>query len=236
MIEIRSIASSSKGNAHWVTDGQTPILLDCGVPFKQIQKALDFKTSDIEGALITHEHKDHCKGVEDATKAGIDCYLTAGTAEAINMDGHRARIIRAQKELKLGSWTVLPFETQHDAAEPVGFLLANQSGEKLLYATDTFYVRYRFSGLTHIMIECNYSRDILDANVRSGAVPVAMKKRIMRSHMSLEVTKDFLSANDLSKVQEIRLIHLSDGNSDEERFKREIQELTGKMVYCCPAS
>lgn len=43
--------------------------------------------------------------------------------------------------------------------------------------------------------------------------------------------KDFLKANDLRHVQEIWLLHLSDGNSDADRFKREIQELTGKPVY-----
>ena len=54
---------------------------------------------------------------------------------------------------------------------------------------------------------------------------------VLRSHFSLENVKEFLQANDLSKVQEIWLLHLSDGNSDAERFKREIQELTGKVVY-----
>ena len=62
-------------------------------------------------------------------------------------------------------------------------------------------------------------------------MPPALKKRILKSHFSLENVKEFLKANDLSRVQEIWLLHLSDGNSDAERFKREIQELTGKMVF-----
>jgi len=65
----------------------------------------------------------------------------------------------------------------------------------------------------------------------AGLVPPALKKRILKSHFSLENVKEFLKANDLSRVQEIWLLHLSDGNSDAERFKREIQELTGKMVF-----
>ena len=174
---------------------------------------------------------DHSKAVKDIMRAGIDCYISAGTAEALGLSGHRINIVKAKQQFRIGTWTVLPFDTQHDAAEPLGFLLANQDGEKLLYATDTYYIRYRFQGLTHIMVEANYSLDILRANVEAGTVDANLKNRIIKSHFSLENVKKFLQANDLSRVQEIWLLHLSDGNSDAERFKREIQSLTGKPVY-----
>ena len=164
-------------------------------------------------------------------RAGIDCYISAGTAEALGLSGHRLHIIKARQQFRIGTWTVLPFDTQHDAQEPLGFLLANQDGDKLLYVTDTCYVKYRFQGLTHVAIECNYSLDILKRNVEAGAVPKELKSRILKSHFSLENVKRFLQANDLSKVQEIWLLHLSDNNSDSERFKREVMELTGKPVY-----
>jgi len=164
-------------------------------------------------------------------RAGIDCYMSQGTAEALEVSGHRVHIIKARQQFRIGTWTILPFDTQHDAQEPLGFLLANQAGDKLLYATDTYYIKYKFRGLTHIMIECNYAADILKTNVKAGLVEQALKNRILKSHFSLENVKNFLKANDLSKIQEIWLLHMSDGNSDEARFKREIQELTGKMVF-----
>jgi phosphoribosyl 1,2-cyclic phosphodiesterase len=164
-------------------------------------------------------------------RAGIDCYMSQGTAEALGLSGHRLHIIKARQQFRIGTWTILPFETQHDAAEPLGFLLANQDGEKLLYATDTYYIRYCFHGLTHVAIECNYSMDILKRNVDAGTVPKELKGRILKSHFSLENVKEFLKANDLSKVQEIWLLHMSNGNSDAVRFKQEIQALTGKPVY-----
>lgn len=49
--------------------------------------------------------------------------------------------------------------------------------------------------------------------------------------MSLETVKGFLAANDLSRVREIWLLHLSDDHSDAERFRREVMELTGKEVH-----
>lgn len=231
MIEIKPLASSSRGNCFRITDGVTPLLLELGISFKDIQKKLDFKTSDIQGCLVTHAHKDHSKSVLDATKAGLDVYLSKGTKDEIGVTGHRIKAIEAMKQFKIGTWTILPFDTVHDAPDSLGFLLANSPGEKLLFLTDTAYCKYRFNGLTHLLIECNHSRDILNKNVSAGKIPSAMKKRLMHSHMSLEVLKEFLKANDLSKVQEIWLIHLSDGNSDEARFKREVQSLTGKPVY-----
>lgn len=234
MIEITVLASGSRGNCYHITDGSTPLLLECGIGINNILRNLKFGVSRLAGCLVSHGHKDHAKAVKDLMKFGIDIYLSQGTADEISgLDPwrHRLHIIKARQQFRIGTWKILPFETQHDAAEPLGFLLANQSGEKLLYATDTYYIRYMFKELTHIMVECNYAADILRSNVEAGLIEPALKDRILKSHFSLEHVKDFLRANDLSKVQEIWLLHLSDGNSDAERFKREIQELTGKPVY-----
>lgn len=231
MIEIVPLASGSRGNCYWLTDGRTPLLLEAGIAYKEIQKGLNFQVSQIAGCLVSHEHQDHCKAVQDIMKAGIDCYMSMGTADAIGVHGHRVKNIKSKEQFVLNSWIILPFEVQHDAEEPLGFLMANSAGEKLLYATDTYYLRYKFRGLTHILVECNYALDILQKNVAAGLVPAAVKDRVLRSHFSLENVKEFLKANDLSKVREIWLLHLSDDNSDADRFKREIQEFTGKMVF-----
>jgi phosphoribosyl 1,2-cyclic phosphodiesterase len=230
VIEIKALASSSAGNCYRVTDGVTPILLECGIKYKDIQKGFDFKMSEVRACLVTHEHNDHVKSINDVLKAGIDVYASRGTFETLGITHYRIKSIKSKEQFHIGTWTILPFDVQHDVSEPLGFLLVNQLGEKLLFATDTYYIKYRFSGLTHFMVECNYSMDILNENISSGRVPRAMKKRLMKSHFSLDNVKDFLKANDLSKVQEIWLLHLSDNNSHAERFKTEIQELTGKMV------
>ncbi|MGJ9384283.1 MBL fold metallo-hydrolase [Salipaludibacillus sp. CF4.18] len=230
MIQIKTLASGSKGNCYHVTDGSTSLLLEAGIPFKNIRRKLDFQTSDIEGCLITHEHLDHCKAVSDVMRAGIDVYISEGTTKQIEATGHRIKTIKSKESFKIGTWTIMPFDVEHDVSEPLGFLLVNQAGEKLLFATDTYYIRYKFKGLTHLLLECNYSMDILNEKIAEGSLDSFRKKRLIRSHFSLENVKEFLKANDLSKVQEIHLLHLSDSNSDEGRFKREIQELTGKLV------
>jgi len=231
VIKITTIATGSTGNCYHITDGETSLLLEAGISYRNIQKSLNFKTRDIAGVLISHEHQDHCKAVKDVARAGLNIYMSAGTKNALSINHHRIKTVQNQKPFTLGTWTILPFDVEHDVSEPYGFLLANKAGDKLLFATDTYYIRYRFPGLTHIMVECNYSLSILNENIASGRVHKAMKGRLLQSHFSLENVKEFMKANDLSKVQEIHLLHLSDSNSDEELFKREIQELTGKLVF-----
>lgn len=231
MVKITPLSSSSLGNAYHITDGTTALLIECGIPFREIRRKLNFKTSEIAGCLITHEHQDHCSALRDVLRAGIDAYASLGTIKSVNISHHRLRRIEPRRPLKLGTWNILPFETEHNAAEPLGFLLASKLGAKLLFATDTYYVRYKFQGLTHIMIECNYTIDALRENVASGEVPRYVARKLMRAHFSLENVKEFFRSNDLSKVQEIWLIHLSNKNADAERFKKEIQAITGKPVH-----
>lgn len=231
MIDIKVIGSSSKGNAYLLDDSHTKLLLECGVGWKQIQQASKFKTSEIAGCLVTHEHGDHVKSLKDVLKAGIDCYMSTGTANAVNVNHHRIKTVQAKKPFKIGTFQIMAFDVQHDVSEPYGFLVMNKEGDRLLFATDTYYIKYKFPRLTHIMIECNYSSAILDANIALGTVPQVMKKRLTRSHFSLENVKEFFKANDLSQVEEIHLLHLSDSNSDEALFKEEIMKLTGKPVY-----
>jgi len=231
MIQFRPLASSSAGNCYHVTDGCTELLIEAGIRFTDIRKALDFRVTRLAGVLISHEHMDHSRAAADLAKSGVDVYASAGTIAARGLSGHRIKVIEPKRQFEIGTWTIMPFDVEHDAEQPLGFLLANRDGEKLVFITDSYYCRYTFSGLTHIAVECNYSLNLLDENIAAGRVHPAMRPRLLRSHFSLENVLDFLKANDMSKVQEIHLLHLSDQNSDETLFKRKVQEMTGKPVY-----
>jgi phosphoribosyl 1,2-cyclic phosphodiesterase len=229
-MDIQVLASSSRGNCYHISDGSTPLLLEAGIRLQEIKQKLNFRLSEIVGCLVSHEHHDHSKAVKGIMKAGINCYMSQGTAEVLGVSGHRIKIVKAKEQFRIGTWTILPFDTVHDAAEPLGFLLSSGK-EKMLFATDTAYLKYKFRGLTHIMIEANYQAEILQNSVEEGLIPVVVRKRIRRSHFDLNHLKGFFKANDLSQVREIYLLHLSDNNSDAELFRREIQEATGKPVY-----
>lgn len=233
-MDIQVIASGSSGNAYRISDGQTALLLDAGIPYKEIQKALHFRIRDLSGCLVTHSHGDHAKAAQCLADAAVDVYSSQGTIDACKLTSLRIHAVKALQEFTVGSFEILPFDVQHDAPEPLGFLIySTLTREKLLYFTDTYYVRYKFSGLTHIMGECNYSIELAKASVREGRIPAEMLPRLVKSHMSLETFLDFLRANDLSHVRQIYLLHLSNNNSDEIMFRQAVQELTGTEVYIC---
>lgn len=167
---------------------------------------------------------DHCRAIPSIAKAGIDVYLTVETAQALKTNGHRTHIIEPLKQFEVAGFKILPFPAQHDVSN-VGFLVSDGT-DKLLYATDTFYIRYKFKGVNIIAVECNYSKETLAPDLN----PVR-KQRLYKSHFSLENVAKFLKANDLSRVREIHLIHMSRENSDPGMFKKRIQSVTGKPVF-----
>lgn len=86
-----------------------------------------------------------------------------------------------------------------------------------------------------IIIKANYADDILEDNILKGLEHPSKRERLLTSHMELETTKAVLMAQDLSRVQNIILAHLSDLNTDEARFVDDIKALTGKHVYAAKA-
>jgi metallo-beta-lactamase domain-containing protein len=145
-------------------------------------------------------------------------------------DDPMIRPLVSRKPVQVGSFSVLPFDVKHDASEPLGFLIEHKEIGRLLFVTDSYLLRYSFRGVTHWLIECNYNTDILQERLAAGAVHPAQYKRTLLSHMSYEACRKTLLASDLTATRHIMLIHLSDGNSDAERCRQGIAEVTGKDV------
>lgn len=231
-MNLQVINSNSAGNCYILENDNEALLIECGVRFDLIKKALRFNLRKVVGCLCTHEHGDHAKAILEVQKAGINVYASQGTHLACGtLCSHRSVIVKSQRQFKVGSFTVLPFDTRHDVAEPLGFLIHHSETGMVLFLTDSYYSNYKFPGLNNIIIEANYCQSILDQRLADGANPKFLRDRVITSHMSLATCKSMLRANDLSAVNNIVLIHLSDSNSHAERFQREVEEATGKMVH-----
>lgn len=228
---LRVLGSSSAGNCYLLQGKNSTLIIECGIPFKQLQVAMQFDFSKVCGALVTHEHGDHAKAVKNCVAAGIDVYSSPGTFAALNLDHHRVRPVNPMRPFMVGEFKVLAFDTKHDVRQPYGFLINHPECGNVLFLTDTEYVEYKFKDLNHIIVEANYCESIITQRFFDGKIAGFLKSRTESSHMSLQTCKRLLQANDLSKVRNIVLIHLSDSNSDAAMFHREIQGLTGKTTH-----
>ena len=213
-MKFEALASSSSGNAYIVSDTDTRILLECGVSHNKLQKLSGFKLSEFQACLVSHEHKDHAKAVEELISRGMAVYMSPGTAEALETEG--AELIEDRAQFNVGSLDIVPFTTFHDAKEPLGFLIKSRvDGDVLAFATDTVNLRYKFPGLNILAIEANYDKQILD---RCEKMPEKVRYRITNSHMEIDTLCDYLRSLDLSACREIHLLHLSDATSHEGHF------------------
>lgn len=234
-MRLRVLASGSSGNGYILYNDKEALVIECGVPYVQCLQAIDFRRELIAGAIVSHAHGDHCKHIAQYLEAGIKvCASQRAIGEMGKHLGKRTTAPTAvanQRLFGLGGFSILPFDTQHDCAEPFGYLVHHEEMGQILFATDTYYLKYRFPGLAHVMLECNYETGMLERNVEDKVVPEAVKERVFRSHMSLETTLSTLKANDLSKVNTVVLLHLSHDNADREAFKKAVEEATGKLVF-----
>jgi phosphoribosyl 1,2-cyclic phosphodiesterase len=228
-MKLKVLGSSSKGNCYLLKSPTGSLVVEAGLPWKQIQQGLNFDLSNVVGAIISHEHKDHSGSVLDLIKAGIDVYTSEGTQNSLGLrDTYRLNNVYSQQKCRICDFTVLPFDIQHDCKGGLGYLIQYKpTGYKTLFLTDSYYCKYRFNELNAILIECNYIKDTLDANIEAGLIDERIKPRLLQSHFSLEHVKKFLQANDLSQCREIILLHLSSQNSDAARMIKEIKEVTG---------
>lgn len=235
-MRLKVLGSGSSGNCYLLQNEKETLILECGLPYKTILKGLNFNIGNVVGCLVSHEHKDHSRAVIDLLDNAIDVYSSEGTYEKLLVfHNYHTKVIKSEQQFTVSNFTVLSFETEHDAAEPLGFLIQHRDMGKLLFITDTYYCQYKFVGLDHIMIECNYSSGILQKNIDKGLIYPILANRLLKSHFSLENVKEFLKATDLKSVRDITLLHLSDDNSDAERFKEEIERLTGVATYVADA-
>lgn len=231
-MKLKVLGSSSKGNCYLLisSTGET-LAVEAGVRFTDVMLAIGFEISKLAGCLITHEHGDHAQYAYQFMHSAVNVYCSSGTAKSLKRSvTHRLHQLQPGKLVNVGQFKILPFDVVHDAAEPFGYLIQHTESGNILFLTDSFYSEFTFKNLNNIILEVNYDLEILDKNIESGKLNPSIRKRIVTSHMSLQTAKELLSANDLSAVNNIVLIHLSDGNSHETNFKKEIELVTTKTV------
>lgn len=226
-MKLRVLGSSSSGNCYLLESETECLIVEAGISFLEVKKALNFNISKIVGLIISHEHGDHAKFAMEYLKAGLMVLCSNGTQEKISTKILQPLHCFHGQKFSLKNFEIMPFDIIHDAAQPFGFIIKHPDCGKVLFLTDTYYCEYTFKGLNQIIVEANYSDEILQSNIDSGRVHSGMRQRLETSHMSLKTTKELLKANDLTQARNIVLIHLSSGNSNAKQFQSEVESITG---------
>lgn len=230
-MELKVIGSSSKGNCYILHDESQALIIEAGVRFSEIKKALNFRLDHVVGCIVSHAHGDHSKGVKEVMAAGIDVYSSHGTFNTLDTIGHHRRWpMLPLTEREIGNFRVLPFPVVHDCDEPFGFMIHHKDTGNILFCTDTGFLKYAFKDLNQVIVEVNYSKEIMEDNIAAGRIPELMRNRVVNTHLDIDSLIGILRANDLSKVNNIVLIHLSDANSDAGQFRARVAHETGKQV------
>jgi len=228
VMECHVLSSGSDRNGYILTNGEETLLIETGVKLSTVKKALNYNMKSIVACLLSHEHNDHAGYIESYLKAGILVMTSEDTlkAKSVTQNRHFTRIVKPGKGYKAGRFKIIPFEVHHDVT-CYGYHIHHPETGNIMFLTDSFMCDYVFNDLSHIIIEANYSDEILERNIIEGRVNPAMRPRLLKTHMEISTTKTTILANDISKVRNIILIHLSNGNSHAENFVRTIREATG---------
>jgi len=215
-MKLTCLSSSSMGNCYLLTNKDETLVIEAGVSFKEVKIALNHSISNIVGCLVSHSHLDHSKYMNEYVKAGISVLFP-------NIPKH------AILNKKVGRFVVTPFDLIHDV--PIyGFHIFHPETGNILFITDTGEIPYKFANLNQIIIEANYDEGIVYELMMQDKLNARGQNRVEASHLSIQKTLQFLSENDLSKVYNIVLTHLSSGSSNAKDFQQRTEKATGKTV------
>jgi len=225
-------ASSSKGNLYEVESLGRRILVDCGLSWKKVLRAISHDLTTVDGILLTHRHGDHSKSIVEATTKGcLDVYSSKETLDKVHPPAsRRIHYIEAEKPFKIGPFDVYPFEVIHSDihgnVHNLGFIITDETGDRLLFAIDTTYIPVVLqTKITHLAIEANYDEIRLIQSVEEGNLPDFISDRIRRSHMNWQETLRYASEDcDLSQCREIHLLHMSSTNIDKAKVVQAFQD------------
>jgi phosphoribosyl 1,2-cyclic phosphodiesterase len=235
-MDIKIIASGSKGNCLLVDDGASPLLLECGVPLQKIRRGiLPLSFSDIKICLITHTHRDHSMSMSTVLSMGIPVYMPRHTAESYGVENDiDAVIVKPGDVLQDHGWTIWVIKGIHDVPCMIYAGKSDKTGETFLFMADTAYVENKIANVNYLITECNFDKKTMDEKIGSGNTNWSLAKRIMQTHLGLENLITMIERNETwrNSLKGIFIFHLSDINANWQHCVNKIQESTGIPVYC----
>ena len=226
------IGSNSVGNSYALDAGGEILLLEAGCKMADVKRAIGFRLQDVVGCIVTHHHGDHAKYATEYARFGVKVYGNEDVARQKQFPYGSYNILKPERSCHIGDFTVVPFDNYHDV--PIfGYLIHHQDMGSMLFSTDSYKIGQNITGISHYLIEANYSDALLKQNVWDGKINRAQADRIMLSHMSLDYCVHYLrdcgcaAGGGSVATKSIILCHLSERNSDPDLFRRTVESAFG---------
>lgn len=217
-MRLKCLGSSSAGNCYLLTsDSGETLILDCGIPIKEIKKGLNWNIKDVVGVLCTHKHLDHSKSVKEFIDMGIPVFEPYITEKPMKIGNGDFRIQAFDLTTLDGRWT-----HTHANGEPCpiyGFLITHKEMGRMLYITDCEVVKWKFKDINHILLGVNYDKDLIDRDNTGKA------NHVFRGHLSIDTACDFVKANYSDSLQNVIMCHLSAENADRDIFIEKMKKV-----------
>jgi phosphoribosyl 1,2-cyclic phosphodiesterase len=243
------LGSGSSGNAAVLECGDTRLLIDAGLSAKQLTlrlHALGITPETLTGVLLTHEHGDHIRGLKTlSSKTPVRVFATRETAQVVRESGITAAswsLFESGQSFAIESLHISAFQVQHDAVDPVGFVLRANS-RSIGIVSDAGHVTrsmtHALAGVHTLFIEANYDESLLEADLKR---PWATKQRIRsrHGHLSNHQVADLLHDLAHPGMHQVLLGHLSsDCNHPETALQVLCERLASSghrhiQVSCAP--
>ncbi len=224
------LASGSKGNAVYISNGKTSILLDAGLSGIEIERRLNSRgisPQTLDAIIVSHEHNDHIQGVGILSRRfRLPVYMNRKTHRAaLPMVGELSdlQFFECGSSFSVDTLTVQPFSVSHDAEDPAGFTVS-QNGVKIGIATDlgiaTHMVKEHLKNCHLLVVEANHD----PAMLLEGPYPWPLKQRIKSrsGHLSNMDAKSLLQELKHDGLEHVVLAHLSETNNTPGKALAEV--------------
>lgn len=232
-MEVCVLASGSRGNSIYVSQGETSILIDAGLSGIQIQRRMasrGIKPENLNAILVTHEHSDHILGAGVLSRRyNLPVYISRSTQKASEATLGKVKQVNPFSPgdtFEINGMHIHPFSISHDAVDPAGFTIAC-GNRKIGIATDlgivTAMVKEHLKQCSLLLIESNHDPDMLD----NGPYPWPLKQRI-KSRVGHLSNSD--AAKLIRQVHSHTLSHIILGHLSHENNRPEIAENTAASV------
>lgn len=219
MIRFAVLGSGSGGNAAVVECGEARLMIDAGLSAKQLEtrlSVLGIPAASLAGILLTHEHGDHVKGLRVFLKKHphVPVYATPSTRLVVQETGIGPatwKTFETGQSFAIGPAEVRSFAVQHDAVDPVGFVVAH-GGRRMGFVSDAGFVTRSMADslrdLHGLFVEANYEDTLLEADTKR---PWSIKQRIgsRHGHLSNVQTADLVREIAHAGLSRVVVGHLS---------------------------